>query len=99
MGRPPQLLQPEVHESTLNYVYRTVNSLYAEVDRADAAPTAAQGEAAGAIENEGAGVLKQWEELKSTDLPALNGVLRGASLPEIRIEPHPRATQEPVDEE
>jgi hypothetical protein len=32
--------------------------------------------------------MKQWTALKQTDLPALNERLRGANLPELRLDSH-----------
>ena len=63
-----------------------IGALYAEVDRADALPTVAQVKAVTEIEKKLAGVMKQWMELKGSDLPALNEQLHRASLPEIRLE-------------
>jgi hypothetical protein len=39
-------------------------------------------------------VLKRWESLKTSDLPALNRDLRQANLPEIKIEVAPHAEDE-----
>lgn len=62
-------------------------AVYAELDRADAKPTSAQEEAVSKIEKDFATVSKQWDNLKSQDLPALNRQLRAANRPEIHLEP------------
>ena len=43
--------------------------------------------------------MKQWEAFKTSDLPVLNNALRGAGLPEIRVEANPQAVGEQGDEE
>jgi len=76
-------------ELTLNRVNGAASTLYGELDRADATPTVAQVEATKAAELDAVTVMKQWDALKTTDLPALNNALRGAKLPEVRLEPNP----------
>ena len=71
---------------TIGGVNGDIGALYAEVDRADSIPTVAQVNAVTELEKKLAGVMKQWMELKGSDLPALNEQLHRASLPEIRLE-------------
>jgi hypothetical protein len=78
---------PPSPKPTLGRVNGDASTLYAEVGRADATPTTAQLNATAETEKAFAEVSKQWKELKSVDLPALNKQLRGAGLPEIRLEP------------
>jgi photosystem II stability/assembly factor-like uncharacterized protein len=73
---------------TLSRLNGAAGTLYAEVDSADAAPTSAQTTAAAAGENDAAIVMKQWEEMKTSDLTALNAQLRNAHLPELKPEVH-----------
>ena len=75
-------------EPTLSSVNGAASTLYAEVDRADAAPTTAQSAATTAAERDASIVMRQWVEMKASDLPALNTQLRGAQLPEINPEKH-----------
>jgi hypothetical protein len=75
-------------EPTLTRVNGSVTALYAELDRADAKPTAAQAEAVAKIEKDFSGVGKQWDELKSQDLTALNRQLHSANRPEIHLASH-----------
>ena len=91
--------EPSVDEVTLKSVNDAVNSLYGDVDKADVAPTVAQVEATASAERDAVQVTKRWEEMKSSDLKALNGVLRGASLPEVRPEASPQAAEDHGDEE
>jgi len=52
--------------------------------------TRAQGEDAkpAAAEHDASVVLKQWDEMKVSDLPAINAQLRSAHLPELKLEVH-----------
>ena len=84
---------------TLNRVNAAVSTLYGAVGMADATPTAAQVEAANSAEQGTATVMKQWNELKTGELPRLNRELRAAGLPEIRPESHPSPGADLGDEE
>ena len=86
-------------EVTLKSVNDAANTLYGDVDKADAAPTLAQIEATASAERDAVQVARRWEEIKSSDLQALNALLRGANLPEIRLEASPQAEEDPGDEE
>ena len=63
-----------------------MGALYGEVDRADAMPTSAQQNAMTQTHARFSTVMKQWAELKQTDLPSLNQQLRRANLPELHLE-------------
>ena len=71
---------------TLSRVNGEIGALYAEIGRGDAAPTAAQMNAVTEIEKEFTAITNQWNQTKTSDVAALNEKLRGASLPEIRLE-------------
>ena len=73
--------------------------LYGQVWQADAEPTAAQSEAVAATEHDASDVMKRWDALKTTDLPALNRALRDANLPEVQIESDPHKEEAGMDEE
>jgi photosystem II stability/assembly factor-like uncharacterized protein len=73
---------------TLSRVNGAAQSLYAEVDGADAAPTTAQTAAAATAESDASALMKQWEQVKTSDLAALNAQLRDAHLPELKLEVH-----------
>jgi photosystem II stability/assembly factor-like uncharacterized protein len=73
-------------ESTLERLNNDVITLYGYADQPDAAPSPAIVEATNKIERELSAVTKQWEELETIDLPDLNRQLRGANLPEVRVE-------------
>ncbi|HKS81355.1 MAG TPA: hypothetical protein VJR23_07595 [Candidatus Acidoferrales bacterium] len=81
-------------QPTLSGVNGEASALYGEIDRADAAPTAAQDSANATIEKDFVPVMKQWDDLKATDLPALNQKLHAAKLPEIRLEAATPAEEE-----
>ena len=84
---------------SLKTVQAAASTLYAEVDRADAAPTLAQLNATAAAERDASALLKSWETLKTTDLPALNTALRTAGLEELNLQPPPDAGVDLGDEE
>ncbi|MGA8143740.1 MAG: hypothetical protein WB987_07620 [Candidatus Acidiferrales bacterium] len=73
-------------EPTLTQVAGNIAPLYAEIDRADAAPTPAQTQALATIERDFAATIKRWEALRSSDIPALNRQLKSADLPELTVE-------------
>ncbi len=74
-------------QPNLTGVNGSATALYAELDRADAKPTSAQADAVSKIEKDFATVTKQWEDLKSQDLLALNRQLHSANRPEIDLKP------------
>jgi photosystem II stability/assembly factor-like uncharacterized protein len=76
--------QPGAGAPTLSHVNGAAATLYADAGRADAAPTKALLDATSAAEQDAAGALKTFDHLKTTDLPALNQVLRGAGLSEVQ---------------
>jgi hypothetical protein len=86
-------------EVTLTKVNGAVSGLYGSGESADAAPTAAQTEAADKAGRDLSFVIKRWEQLKNVDLPALNRQLRNTSLPEISLEIVPEIDEEGRDEE
>ena len=73
--------------------------LYGQLWQADAEPTASQAEAIAAIDRDVSDGMKRWNELKTSDLPALNRELREANLPEVRIESGPHREENMTDEE
>ena len=90
---PPAVKSAEP-EPALAKVSGDISALYAEIDRADAAPTPAQAQALAAIGRNFSAVNKRWEEFKSSDIPALNRQLSAAGLPELRIESNPQLVEE-----
>ena len=69
----------------LEPVNRRVSKLYADVDGADTAPTAAQQAAMAAVRGELTRSIERWKAVMETDIAAINRVLNRASLPEIRL--------------
>jgi photosystem II stability/assembly factor-like uncharacterized protein len=86
-------------EITLSRVNGQVAVLYGEVSQVDAEPTAAQAEAAAAIERAAQDVMKHWEALRTTDLPTLNRSLGDANLPELKIDADSHKEDGGMDEE
>ncbi|HXY07439.1 MAG TPA: glycoside hydrolase [Terriglobales bacterium] len=96
------LTEPATAESsapTLTQVNSAVSTLYGGVGAADATPTAAQVEASKKMEQDTTRVIKQWKELKTSELPGLNLALHRAGLPELHLDSSPSAEAEQGDEE
>ncbi len=83
----------------LTRVNGQVAGLYGQVWQADAEPTAAQSEAAGSVDHDASEVMKRWNALISSDLPALNRALRSAKLAELQLDSNPHADETLMDEE
>jgi hypothetical protein len=77
-------------EPALSQVNEDVAGLYGAVGQASAAPTAAQQNAAAAAEHDLGIVMKVWNQLKATDLAAINAQLKSAGQAEIRLESNPQ---------
>jgi photosystem II stability/assembly factor-like uncharacterized protein len=84
---------------TLGRTSGAIAGLYAELDRSDAAPTAAQLAAIDAVQRDFSSVLKIWKDFQSTDVPALNAQLKSAGLPELQLSatPHDSAEEDEGD--
>jgi len=91
--RGPMPAVPGTSEPTLTRASAAVDALYTSVGQADAAPTTAQINAAVDTERDLSALTKRWEEVKNSDLPALNRQLKSANLPEIHLE-----SKAPTDE-
>ncbi|HEU5335641.1 MAG TPA: glycoside hydrolase, partial [Terriglobales bacterium] len=85
VGKPGGFFTPPSARVTLNRVNGDIATLYGDVDRADAAPNAAQVSALAEAEHNFADVMRRWNALKSTDLPGLNRQLQGAALPQVEL--------------
>jgi len=99
LGAPAGFMAPPANEITLARVNGQVAVLYGQVWQADAEPTAAQSAAISATEHDASDVMKRWDVLRNTDLPALNRALGGANLPEVKIDSDPHKDEGGVDEE
>jgi len=73
-------------QTTLSRSNGEVGTLYGLAGQSDSAPTAAITAAAITAERDLSTLLKQWNEVEQTDIPALNRQLRQGSQPEIRLE-------------
>jgi photosystem II stability/assembly factor-like uncharacterized protein len=92
--RGPKVPTPNAApQPTLAHENEALGTLYGSVGQADVAPTVAQRNAATETERDFSIVLKRWEEIKRSDLPALNRKLRDAKLKEISL-----ASTNPIDE-
>ncbi|MGA9529732.1 MAG: glycoside hydrolase [Terriglobales bacterium] len=86
-------------EMTLTRVNSQAATLYGQIWQADAEPTASQQEAQAALDHASADVLKRWNEIHASDLPALNRKLQEWKIPEIRIDTSPQHEEFEGDEE
>jgi photosystem II stability/assembly factor-like uncharacterized protein len=86
-------------EPALDDLTEEATSLYKQVGQADAAPTAAQEQAASHTEEELSGVLQIWGKLKGSSIPELNRQLRAAHQPELDVERKPQTMPEAGDVE
>jgi photosystem II stability/assembly factor-like uncharacterized protein len=84
---------------TLPAANLNVSALYGEVGQADAAPTIAQVNAANKTLSELSSMLASWNQLKERDLPSVNQQLKGAGLPELRLDLPPQQQEGGEDEE
>jgi photosystem II stability/assembly factor-like uncharacterized protein len=99
LGGPSGFGAPPSNEVTLTRMNSQVSGLYGQIWQADAEPTLAQSEAVAAVERDATDAMKRWETFKTTDLLALNRVLRSANLPEIQVESDPQHEETLMDEE
>jgi photosystem II stability/assembly factor-like uncharacterized protein len=99
LGAPAGFSAPASDAVTLGRVNGQVSVLYGQVSQVDAEPTAAQSEAAAAVEHDSFDAMQRWDALKTSDLPALNRALRDANLPEVQIESDPHKEEAGMDEE
>ena len=76
-----------------------LSTLYGQIWQVDAEPTTAQSQAIVSIEHDTSEVIRRWDALKTSDLPALNHALQGANLPEIKIDSDPHKQESFSDEE
>jgi len=74
-GAPPSL-----------FVLESVERLFNEIQRADAAPTAAVKAAVVDVQTKIGPLMEAWRKLLDSDLPALNQQLKQAGLPEVNPE-------------
>jgi photosystem II stability/assembly factor-like uncharacterized protein len=80
---------------TLASVANELRSVMDDVERADARPTRAAEEAFASASRTFAEIRSRWDEIKNTDLPALNEQLRQANLPPITIRAEPDPDEPP----
>jgi hypothetical protein len=98
-GAQTGFFSPASEAVTLARVNGQLSTLYGQVGQVDAEPTAAQSQAIASTERDTSEVMKRWEALEASDLPALNQALRAANLPEIKIDSDPHKQEASIDEE
>jgi hypothetical protein len=85
---------PVPAESTLTQVATNLAALYAEIDRADVAPTAAQDQALVTVEKDFTATMKRWDALRASEIPSLNRQLKSARFPELTAESNIKIEEE-----
>lgn len=99
LGAAGGFFAPVSQDVTLGRVNGQAGTLYSEVWQADAEPTSTQVEAMSATQRESADVMKRWNDFKNTDLPAFNGAMREANIPELHLETDIYQEEPQADEE
>ena len=99
LGAPGGFFAPPSAEVTLSRVNGEASTLYQQVWQVDASPTSSQMEAITTTQQASAGVMKRWQDFKTSDLPATNRALRESHVPEINPESETHYDQSQVDEE
>ena len=99
LGAPAGFLAPPSRELTLSRLNGQAGTLYQQVWQVDAGPTLPQTDALAAIEHDSTDALKRWSEFRSSDVSALNRVLREANAPEINPEADLHHDEPQEDEE
>ena len=87
-------MPPVPAESTLTQVATNIAALYAEIDRADVAPTPAQDQALVPVEKDFTATMKRWDGLRTSEIPSLNRHLKSAGLPELTAESNIKIEEE-----
>ncbi len=82
-GRPAGFMAPVSGTDTLQRVHGDAAQLYALIDAADEAPTAAQGQTLAQVEERAGRLLQQWKAVLDHDLPELNQRLQKNGLPAV----------------
>jgi hypothetical protein len=88
---------PAPAEPGLASVNGAASGLYAEVDSADAAPTAAQSSAVGRLARDYPAVTDRWNQIKAADIAAINLELKAANLTEIQVSSKPAQEEDSDD--
>ncbi len=84
-GRPAGFMAPITGTDTLQRVHGDAAQLYALIDAADEAPTAAQRQALVQVEARAGQLLQQWKAILDRDLPELNQRLQKNGLPAVSL--------------
>lgn len=99
LGKPGGFFAPPSAEPTLSRASGEASTLYQEIWQSDTEPTASQMQALAEIERSSSDLLKRWNELKNTDLPALNQRLRESGSGEIELQKDIHQDETEMDEE
>jgi len=90
---------PPSSDATLTRMNSQASTLYQQLWQSDAEPTAAQMVALSATEHDGDEALKRWSDFKTTELPALNRLLRESKIPEVQLDADLHQEEPQADEE
>ena len=87
------------HQPGLDEVTGEAGQLYGELEQADELSTGPQLAGVVHVQSEGRGVVLQWDEFRTKQLPALNEILRKANRPAINPQKPPTDMPEQGDED
>jgi photosystem II stability/assembly factor-like uncharacterized protein len=99
VGLPGGFFAPPSEAATFNRVNGQIATLYGGVWQVDAAPTTAETEAAASVGRDAKQIMQRWQTFKSSDIPALNRLLRNSNLPEVKLAAAPHLEESGMDEE
>ena len=99
VGASGGFFAPPSPEITISRLNGEAAGLYQQIWQIDAAPTTPQMEGSAATDHDRADVMKRWADFKSTELPALNKMLRQSQAPEIKIQADGQPEEPGTDEE
>lgn len=85
--------------SGLTNLSKDLNTLYRATGQADVAPTMAQVDASRKSDTELSSLLAKWNHTKTENIPSVNRQLKGAGLPDLRLDLPPQTTDGGEDEE
>jgi hypothetical protein len=89
----------DAQQRTLSSSNSDLITLYKDVEKADSQPTMAQQKAFSELSRDVTKLLRRWNELKSKEIPALNGELKASGLPGLQLDVPPQGDYSGQNEE
>jgi photosystem II stability/assembly factor-like uncharacterized protein len=95
----PKESSDATQQRTLSSSNSDLITLYKDVEKADSQPTMAQQKAFSELSRDVTKLLRRWNELKSKEIPALNGELKASGLPGLQLDVPPQGDYSGQNEE